>query len=1329
MKFNKIVLVSILLLIFAIGAVSATDDNMTDTAEEVLSAEPTEDLEVSQPEDFSELVGLIKNTSSGKTLTLEKDYINDGTYTNGILISKKMTIDGQGHTLDANSKSNVFRISNSQVTLKNINFINSYSEDYSAVYGNCIVINCTFTDCTTGKNGGALYNGTAYNSSFINCKATYGKIYNKDKYPRNIPVPSCEGGAIYNGDAYNCYFEGCYAELIVSLTSYDDYGSDSFNDRYVKAFGGAISNGNAFNCSFKTCYIKIDDIIKYCDNNLGGGYGGAVYAGNAYDSTFIDCASWSGGAISDGDAYNCLFKSCHLIQSDWNGASGGAISNGNAYNSTFMNCAALKNAAAGGAIYNGTAYNSTFINCKADDGGAINRGNAFSCSFMNCYANSIRRGNYEYCGCGAAINFGNAYNCYFEKCSSKEGTICNGNAYDSRFIDCVSNNNEIITRGNSTNCTSNINTLVCSDLTADYGETIKSPITTVEKINGMPVTVKVYKDNELMNTFSTTTGADLTIDAVPGNYILALSCIGGNPLNMSLTINKGSPKLAFATDFTKSGETANIKVTMSKKAAGYAKITINGKTYRVQIKSGTATAEVANLAEGVYDVKAIYGGNVYHTAETITGTFQVGKMNQGITLDTERTAEGKILTATLANDATGFVRFIIDGATYRVQVENGTANLDIDNLKTGTYDVTLKYGGNYKYNAETVSQTFNIKQEGYFAELKSLVKNTSSGKTLKLEKDYINYDAGSAIAISDGITIDGQGHSIDADKNSYIFNVKKDTVVLKNINFINSYTTYHSAIYGRCTIINCTFTNCSTKYAGLDVGGGAIRNANAYNCTFTNCDADGYGGAIYHGNAYNCTFIKCASNGGPGGAIFNGKAYNCTFTDCYADYLGGAISDGSAYNSTFSNCHSNLDDGGAIYNGNAYNCTFTDCYSDNFGGAINLGNAYNCTFRECHSIKGGAISSGDAYSSIFINCSDESGEAIYDGNAYNCAFTPFTFSCSDLTVKYGEGAILPVRTAEGIDGLTVNVKIYKDGKLINSFSTTTDTDLPIDAAPGNYIIALTCDYANPLNVSLTVNKGSPKLELANNFAKSGETANVKVSISKKATGNVKITINGETYRVPISSGVASVDVANLADGAYTVKATYAGNTYHTAETMTDTFNVGLKFTQEINVSTESINVGETERITATLAKDATGFVRFIIGNDTYKVAIENGVAYVDIKDLKAGSYSVTVKYAGNYKYNAETKAASFTVSKTSPGLTVYKTTVNGKTVLTANLAEDATGYVNFAVNGGTYKAKIVNGVATLTLPDMAPGTYTLKSSYGGNYKYLPETKTRTITIK
>ena len=1143
------------------------------------------------------------------------------------------------------------------------------------------------------------------------------------------------------------------------------------------AYGGAIYNGNAYNCTFKTCYIN--DRLIGGDNYVGGGHGGAIYAGNAFNSTFINCSSWSGGAISNGDANKCLFETCYTTPSDGWGGQGGAIESGNAYNSTFIECNAE---CEGGAIYNGASFNSNFIDCNAWSGGAIYDGTAYDSRFLTCAAKqgSAISGNFYI----MPVNYVNAYNCYFEKCSSDGGVIYYGNTYDCKFIDCTPANSKLIINGNAINCTSNVNTLICSDLIANYGEPVKSPITTVEGINGMPVTVKLYKDGKLTNTFSAITGSDVIIEAIPGNYILALSCVGGDPLNVSLTVNKGSPKLAFATDFAKSGETANIKVTMSKKAAGYARISINGETYRVQIKSGTATAEVPDLADGVYDVTATYGGNVYHTAETITGTFQVGKINQGINVETQKIEIGEILVATLAKDATGFVRFIIANETYKVPIENGAAYQNVTDFKTGTYKVTLKYGGNYRYNAETVTKTLNITQEGDFNELSTLIKGTAPGKTLKLEKGYINDGSSKEIKISKAITIDGQGNTIDANKKSNIFRINVNNVVLKNINFINSYSDLYSAIHGyKCSIINCSFTECSAWnldymiYSAIDGSdaynctftncismGSTICNGNAYNCTFTNCVSnEGGGGAIYHGNAYNCTFTKCSA-AACGGAIDYGNAYNCTFVDCYVGegYIlgggaiyygiaynctfkncsseqGGAISVGNAYNSTFIDC-SAAPWGGAICDGNAYNCTFTNCsalysigyYDSGSGGAIFEGNAYNCTFRECSADetqgKGGAIYNGNAYDSLFVDCSAAINKIIYNGTTYNCTIIPFTFSCSDLTVNYGEGGKLQIKTLEGNNGIPILVKIYKDNKLINSFASSTGSDLPIDAAPGNYIIALTCEYADPLNVSVTVNKGSPKMTLANDYAKSGETANVKISMSKKATGFARITINGETYRVQISSGVASVDVPNLADGAYTVKATYSGNSYHTAETMTATFHVG-KFSQGMEITTENIKVGDTERIIANMAKDATGFVRFIIGNDTYKVAIENGVAYVDLKDLKAGSYSVTIKYGGNYKYLAETKTASFNVSKSSPELKVFKTTVDGKTVLTANIAKDATGNVNFLVNGNTYKAKITNGVATLTLPDMAPGTYTLKSTYNGNYKYLAETKTRSITIK
>ena len=322
-----------------------------------------------------------------------------------------------------------------------------------------------------------------------------------------------------------------------------------------------------------------------------------------------------------------------------------------------------------------------------------------------------------------------------------------------------------------------------------------------------------------------------------------------------------------------------------------------------------------------------------------------------------------------------------------------------------------------------------------------------------------------------------------------------------------------------------------------------------------------------------------------------------------------------------------------------------------------------------------------------------------------------------------------IRSAEGINGLPVNVNIYKDNKIINSFSTTIGSDLPIDAAPGNYIMELTCVGADPLNVSVIVNKGSPKLTLANNFAKSGETANVKVTMSKKATGYVRIIINGETYRVQINNGAASVDIPNLADGTYTIKATYAGNAYHTAETMTDTFHVG-KFNQGIELVTKNIKVGETERLTANLAKDATGFVRFIIGEDTYKVAIENGAAYIDIKDLKAGTYGVTLKYGGNYKYNAENVSKTFTVSKSSPRITITASSiyVGGVATIKVNLAKDVPGNVWITVNGESHKVAISNGIATLKLSGLKAGSYDVSVKYAGNYKYDTETRTASFNV-
>ena len=259
MKFNRIMLVSILLLIFAIGAVSAADENITDTADvlsvgnadesiaesadDVLSAEPTDELEVTQTGTFTELNSLVKNTASGETLYLQKDYVNDGSFSGRIRISKAITIDGQGHTLNAKI---MFEVNSDNVVLKNMKFINSkssaiFKENYRIKNG-YPVINCTFVNCSINSDyygGGAIMHGNAYNCTFIDC------------YAKNA------GGAILDGDASDCTFVDCEAFTAIHYISANNITYGSYPTVYVTKDGNAPGY----------VYVTINGVTKRINRN------------------------------------------------------------------------------------------------------------------------------------------------------------------------------------------------------------------------------------------------------------------------------------------------------------------------------------------------------------------------------------------------------------------------------------------------------------------------------------------------------------------------------------------------------------------------------------------------------------------------------------------------------------------------------------------------------------------------------------------------------------------------------------------------------------------------------------------------------------------------------------------------------------------------------------------------------------------------------------------------------------------------------------------------------------------------------------------------------
>ena len=119
---------------------------------------------------FTELQRLIQaNEGTENVLVLPhnfkyNDYVDEDFYAEGVLISKNITIDGNGTTIDAD---NVYRILNiadgATVTIKNVTFINGNSSVGAAILTNAdslTIDSCNFIN-GTATDGGAIYiNGT-----------------------------------------------------------------------------------------------------------------------------------------------------------------------------------------------------------------------------------------------------------------------------------------------------------------------------------------------------------------------------------------------------------------------------------------------------------------------------------------------------------------------------------------------------------------------------------------------------------------------------------------------------------------------------------------------------------------------------------------------------------------------------------------------------------------------------------------------------------------------------------------------------------------------------------------------------------------------------------------------------------------------------------------------------------------------------------------------------------------------------------------------------------------------------------------------------------------
>ena len=242
------------------------------------------------------------------------------------------------------------------------------------------------------------------------------------------------------------------------------------------------------------------------------------------------------------------------------------------------------------------------------------------------------------------------------------------------------------------------------------------------------------------------------------------------------------------------------------------------------------------------------------------------------------------------------------------------------------------------------------------------------------------------------------------------------------------------------------------------------------------------------------------------------------------------------------------------------------------------------------------------------------------------------------------------------------------------------------------------------------------------------------------TGTVAFTVDGTAQTpVPLTAGMATLDVSALTAGSHTITAAYSGDTDFTSSVATLTQTVQASASVTLTSSVSPSVYGQPVTITTVVSPispetaSPTGSITFSVdGNPGTAVTLANGAATLPLPSLSSGSHSVTAAYSGDAVFAASSSTFTQTVSQdaTTTALTssANPATAGQAVTFTAAVAAAApgggtpTGTVVFTVNGVPQPATALSeGAAALSLSALAPGSYTVTAAYSGDADFTSST--------
>jgi hypothetical protein len=369
-------------------------------------------------------------------------------------------------------------------------------------------------------------------------------------------------------------------------------------------------------------------------------------------------------------------------------------------------------------------------------------------------------------------------------------------------------------------------------------------------------------------------------------------------------------------------------------------------------------------------------------------------------------------------------------------------------------------------------------------------------------------------------------------------------------------------------------------------------------------------------------------------------------------------------------------------------------------------------------------------------------------SSVNPAVTGQTVKFTATVAPVSPGAGAPTGSVTFMDGTTS----LGSSSLSNGQATLTVATLAVGSHNIKAVYQGTTGYASSTSkvVTQTINQAATTDTLSSsaNPAVWGQAVTFTATVAPVSpgagtpTGSVTF-MDGTTSlgSSSLSSGKATLTLANLAVGSHSITAVYQGSTGYASSTssaLAQTINPAGT-TDTLSSSSDPDNAGQAVTFTDALAVvnpgsgTPSGSVTFLDGGTALgTVSLSNGQAALTLSNLCVGTHSITAAYSGNVDYQNSTSSAvsqvvngsslpatnTVVVSSVDPVVSGQPVTFTAAVAPSVSSLVMPTGTVTFTLDGVAQPAvALANGVATLTVSTLSVGSHSVVAAYSGDSNF------------